>query len=523
MTRTQNPTTLLAWQALQNHFEETKTTQLRDRFKNEAARFNAFSIQAGAVFYDYSKNHIGLDTIDALMDLAKACDVEGWRDKMFSGEAINESEDRAVLHTALRGSTDDDISVDGEVVAQFVADLQDKIKNLSDKIRGYDYITDVVNIGIGGSDLGPNLVYEALSHHADGPRVHFVSNVDGSHIAHVLKDLNPKNTYFIIASKTFTTQETLTNARTARAWFLKDMGESDIPNHFAAVSTNIKAAGDFGINAGNILPMRDWIGGRYSVWSGIGLPVAVSIGFDKFKDFLNGAHMADDHFKNAALDQNIPVLMAMIGVWYRNFYNYDMHAVLPYSQYLDKFASFLQQLDMESNGKAIDRNGERVDYQTGPIIFGNPGTNAQHAFFQLLHQGTTIVPADFICAATPEHDIGDHHQKLLANCFAQTMAMMDGQPNPDQSYRLFEGNRPTSTFVLDTLTPEALGMLIAFYEHKVFVQGIVWNINSFDQWGVELGKILAKDILSAQEQGYNYSGFDSSTAGLLSHVDDKKT
>ena len=460
---------------------------------------NDLTLEHKGLYLDYSKNAISHQVIAELVALAKSCELEQWRDKMFTGEKINNTEDRAVLHTALRAPREAVVNFQGENVMPFIHNTLKRMNAASGALRVQENITDIVNIGIGGSDLGPYMVCEALKHYASGPQVHFVSNVDGAHINETLKGLNPKTTLFLIASKTFTTQETMTNAHTARAWFLKSMQESDIANHFMALSTNLDAVTDFGIAPENMFPFKDWVGGRYSLWSSIGLSICMAIGFDKFEELLAGAHAMDMHFKTAPLDHNMPVLLGLLGVWYRNFWNAEAHAVLPYAQNLHRFPAFLQQMDMESNGKTVTRYGKKTDYDTGPIIFGEAGTNGQHAFYQLIHQGSSMIPADFILVKKPYNGNHDHHKKLLANGLAQTDALMHGQTlsqaNGDP-HRVFNGNVPTNTIVLDELTPFNLGQLIALYEHKVFVQGTIWDLNSFDQPGVELGKTLANKILN---------------------------
>ncbi len=450
---------------------------------------NRLTLSNQGVMLDYSKNSVTEETLTKLIALAKACDLEDWRDKMFSGDKINNTEERAVLHTALRASHGLTPSVD---------DTLARMKDISAKIRAEGKITDVVNIGIGGSDLGPHMVCESLKHLENTPRVHFVSNVDGAHITQTLKYLDPKTTLFLIASKTFTTQETMTNAHTARTWFLNTCSEKDIPEHFLALSTNKDAVITFGIPEENMFPFKDWVGGRYSLWSSIGLSICLSVGFDNFRSLLDGASAMDQHFKTAPLDQNMPVILGLLGVWYRNFWAAESVALLPYAQGLHRFPAFLQQMDMESNGKSVTRDGQSVNYATGPIIFGEAGTNGQHAFYQLIHQGTSLIPCDFILIKKPYNGNADHHKKLLANGLAQADALMNGQTLEEAGsdpHRVFEGNRPSNTIVLDELSPFHLGQLIALYEHKVFVQGIIWGLNSFDQPGVELGKILANNIL----------------------------
>lgn len=490
---------------------------------------------------DYSKNRITDETLALLMQLARECELEQAIDAMFKGEKINETEGREVLHTALRNLSSTPVEVDGTDVMPQVRAVLARMKNFSARVIGGDWkgftgkeITDVVNIGIGGSDLGPVMVTEALKAYRTRLNVHFVSNVDGTHIAETLKPLNPETTLFLVASKTFTTQETMANAESAKAWFLKaGAAAGDVAKHFAALSTNEKGVAAFGIDTANMFEFWDWVGGRYSLWSAIGLSIALAIGFDNFEKLLAGAHAADNHFKTASFEDNIPVILAMLGVWYNNFFDAESHAILPYDQYLHRFAAYFQQGDMESNGKYVDRNGNRVDYETGPIIWGEPGTNGQHAFYQLIHQGTKLIPCDFIAPAVSHNPIGNHHQLLLSNFFAQTEALMNGKSEGEviaelteqgksepeierlKNFKVFEGNRPTNSFLVKKVTPETLGTLIAFYEHKIFVQGIIWNVFSFDQWGVELGKQLANKILPELKAEGEVESHDSSTNGLI--------
>ena len=499
-----------AWKKLKAHRAQIQTTQMRDLFAADAKRFENFHVSVKGMLFDYSK-HIATDeTMGLLMQLARQSALEERRDAMFAGEAINTSEKRAALHTALRGSTGPNLKNSGESVAEFVEQTLAQIKTLAEKIRGGNY-TDVVHIGIGGSDLGPQLVYEALKSFADGPRVHFVSNMDGAHITQTLKNLKPQSTVFIIASKTFTTLETIANATVAMAW-------SGTPGNFFAVTANDAEAKKFGIAGDHILPLREWIGGRYSLWSAIGLPIAVACGFENFEKLLDGAHAADTHFKTANLEQNIPAIMGLLGIWYRNFHDLRAHAILPYAQDLHRLPAYIRQLDMESNGKSVDRAGKPVDYQTAPVIFGEPGTNGQHAFFQLLHQGTDILPCDFIAAVRASHDLPGHHTRLLANALAQSKAMMEGDDSAAEPYRKFPGNRPSSTLLLDIIDPWHMGLLLAFYEHKTFVQGAIWDLNSFDQWGVELGKKLAINITEVLENNKETKFTESSTPGLIRHI-----
>lgn len=509
------------WAALQAHKDEIAALHLRDMFAADAARFDKFHITLEGLLFDYSKHNITDETLEKLCALAKACDVEDRRDAMVSGAAINISENRAALHMALRGSTDDDLVVDGENVTDFVDGALSQIKSVSAEIRTNSQITDVVNIGIGGSDLGPRMVYKALKPRSDGPNVYYISNVDGAALDQRLKTLNPANTLFIIASKTFTTLETLSNAQTAKNWLLGSIDEDALCNHLIAVTANDKAALEFGVEQERILPMREWVGGRYSLWGAIGLSIAISNGFDAFSDFLDGARAADKHFIETPLEKNIPVIMALLGIWYRNFWNYGAQAILPYSHDLRDLPKYLQQLDMESNGKSVDLNGQTIDYATGPVIFGEAGTNAQHAFMQLLHQGPDIIPADFVGIANPEHTLTDHHVKLLGNMLAQSKALMEGQDSADTPHKNSPGNRPSSTLILERLDAYHLGMLLALYEHKIFVQGTIWNINSFDQWGVELGKVIAKDTIQAIENKNENTPLDSSTQNLRDYLTQK--
>lgn len=518
------------WTALCAHQAAMDGVHMRDLFARDPGRFQAFSTGIPGLFVDYSKNRITKETIGLLMALARSRDVEAWRERMFSGEKINTTENRAVLHTALRASGQADIRVDGENIMPFVQSVLEKMRLFTDSVRSGAWlghtgapIRDVVNIGIGGSDLGPYMACEALKPFAaPNLAMHFVSNVDGTHLAEVLKKVQPGTTLFIIASKTFTTQETMANAAAARDWLVGALGDpACVARHFVALSTNEKAVTDFGIDAANMFPFREWVGGRYSVWSAIGLSLALSIGFENFRKFLDGAQAMDAHFRSAPLEQNLPVLLAMLGVWYRNFWGMGSYAVLPYEQYLHRFPAYLQQCDMESNGKSVDRDGLRVDYETGPVLFGEPGTNGQHAFYQLIHQGTSIIPCDFIACRETYNPVDDLHKLLLANFLAQPQALMQGRTlaeaggNPQ---KVFEGNRPSTSILLDRLDPFTLGMLIALYEHKVFVQGIVWNVNSYDQWGVELGKVLAGTVLDVWDGKKDGASLDSSTAGLLAQI-----
>jgi len=541
----QNITKSAEWEALQKHYNDISKLHMRELFDADHNRFEKYSIRLKDILFDYSKNIITDETIDLLLKLAKRAKLNEKIEAMFSGERINFTENRAVLHVALRNFSDMPIYVDGQDIMQGVKSVLHHMKQFSEAVRSGEWrgatdkrITDVVNIGIGGSDLGPAMVCHALKPFSnDVLRVHFVSNIDSTDIVETLKKLDPETTLFIIASKTFTTQETLTNANTAKRWFLKSVGnkESDIKKHFVALSTNEQACQEFGIYPQNMFHFWDWVGGRYSLWSAIGLSIALYIGYDNFEQLLRGAYEIDCHFRNEPFERNIPVIMALLGVWYNNFFGSTSYAVIPYDQYLVRFTEFLQQLDMESNGKYIDANGEKVNYRTGPVLWGTIGTNAQHSFFQLLHQGTHLVPADFIAAVRSPNEVGEHRPILLANFFAQTEALMKGK-NRDEAlqelrqqfkdeetiskllpHKIFEGNRPTNTILLDELTPNTLGKLIAIYEHKVFTQGVLWNINSFDQWGVELGKQLAKRILPELAGDDFIYSHDCSTNGLINH------
>lgn len=514
---------------------------LRQLFAEDSARFDKFSIAFEDILLDYSKNSITEDTRALLVRLAEECGLAEAIEAMFSGERINVTENRPVLHTALRNQSDQPIFVDGQDVMPDVKRVLAQMRAFTENIlsgqwKGYTgkAITDVVNIGIGGSDLGPVMVTEALKAYKTHLNVHFVSNVDGTHIAETLKAVDPETTLFLIASKTFTTQETMANAHTAKDWFLASGAlEQDVAKHFSALSTNTQAVQSFGIDTQNMFEFWDWVGGRYSLWSAIGLSISLAIGFDRFEELLKGAYDADVHFKETSFESNIPVILALLGVWYNNFFQAESHAILPYDQYLHRFAAYFQQGDMESNGKYIDRNGEQVQYQTGPIIWGEPGTNGQHAFYQLIHQGTKLIPCDFIAPANSLNPIGNHHQLLLSNFFAQTEALMNGKTAEEvvaelkkagksdqdiealKAYKVFSGNRPTNSILLKKMTPRTLGRLVAFYEHKIFVQGVIWNIYSFDQWGVELGKQLANQILPELNDDNRVSSHDSSTNGLI--------
>jgi glucose-6-phosphate isomerase len=530
------------WSALESHYQETRHQAMVDLFGTDPERHERFSLSLDAIHLDYSKNRITTRTMELLMELVRRSEIEKKRAEMFDGEQINFTERRSVLHTALRRPPGYEMTVDGDDVASEVADVLGQMKAFCGKVISGEWvgytgkrITDVVNIGIGGSDLGPYMVTEALKPFAHGKlRVHFVSNVDGSHLAETLRGLKPETTLFIIASKTFTTQETLANAMSARAWFIDEARSlAHVAKHFVAVSTNREKVEEFGIDPANMFRFWDWVGGRYSLWSAIGLSIALYLGFERFSELLAGARAMDEHFLNAPLEQNMPVILAMLGIWYNNFFGAHSQAIIPYDQYMHRFPAYLQQLDMESNGKRVDRAGLETDYATGPVIWGEPGTNAQHAFFQLLHQGTEIIPVDFIISLKNQNPMGEHHDMLVANCLAQSEALMKGKSEAEARaeleaaglsgsdlekllpHKLFPGNRPTNTIVLDELNPFNLGSLIALYEHKVFVQGVVWNINSFDQWGVELGKQLAKAILPEFESDDPVEGHDASTNALV--------
>ncbi|WP_257668902.1 glucose-6-phosphate isomerase [Parapedobacter tibetensis] len=536
-----NFTETQAYKYLSNHYVDIAPKHLKDLFKADAARFDKFSISFGDILFDYSKNRIDDTTKALLLQLARECKLDEAIKAMFAGDAINETENRAVLHTALRNSSGDPMLVDGKDVMPEVKAVLAKMQAFSEKIisgewKGYTGkpITDVVNIGIGGSDLGPVMVTEALKPYKTHLNSHFVSNVDGTHIAETLNGINPETTLFLIASKTFTTQETMANAHTARQWLL-DSGAPQIAvaKHFVALSTNSKAVAAFGIDTQNMFEFWDWVGGRYSLWSAIGLSIVLSIGYDNFEELLKGAYVTDDHFSTTPFEENIPVIMALLGIWYNNFFDAETHAILPYDQYMHRFAAYFQQGDMESNGKYVDRNGNRTTYQTGPIIWGEPGTNGQHAFYQLIHQGTKLIPTDFIAPVQSHNPIDEHHTLLLSNFFAQTEALMNGKSETEvaneleangkaqteieklKPFKVFEGNRPSNSFLVKKITPFTLGSLIALYEHKIFVQGIIWNIFSFDQWGVELGKQLAGKILPELREVNEVSSHDSSTNGLI--------
>ena len=537
-----NPTQTQAWQALEAHFAANKETRLKDLFAQDPQRFNKFSLTyQGDILVDYSKNLITEETLKLLIDLAKETDLRSAIDAMFNGEKINMTEGRSVLHVALRNRSDRPIESDGKDVMPEVKAVLAKMKGFCEKIisgewKGYTgkAIQHVVNIGIGGSDLGPVMITEALRPYKNHLQMHFVSNVDGTHIAETLKKIDPETTLFLVASKTFTTQETMTNALTARDWFIKTASDkAHVAKHFAALSTNGKAVAEFGIDTNNMFEFWDWVGGRYSSWSAIGMPIALSVGFENFEALLQGAFEMDMHFATASYEQNVPVLLALIGLWYNNFYGAESEAILPYDQYMHRLPAYFQHVNMESTGKYVDRNGKPVDYQTGPIIWGEPGTNGQHAFYQLIHQGTKLIPCDFLAPAISHNPIGDHHPKLLANFFAQTEALAFGKSKEEVEaeflaagktleqvkdlvpFKVFEGNRPTNSILFKSLTPKTLGALIAMYEHKIFVQGAIWNIFSFDQWGVELGKQLANKILPELGTDEAVTSHDGSTNGLI--------
>lgn len=537
-----NPASTKAWQLLQQHAEEMKQTNMRELFRNDPDRFHHYSFRQKDILADFSKNIISGKTVELLLQLAAECRLQDGINAMFNGDAINATEKRSVLHVALRNFSGRPVYAMGTNVMPGVKAVLRKMKKFADAVhdgtfRGYTgkRIKYIVNIGIGGSDLGPLMVTEALKpYQVEGIETFFVSNVDGTHIAETLKKVNPERTLFLIASKTFTTQETMTNALTARAWFLKKAKqEKHIASHFVALSTNEKEVVQFGIDKKNMFEFWDWVGGRYSLWSAIGLSIALSIGYKNFEQLLKGAHETDNHFHSTPFESNIPVWMALLGIWYTNFWGAQSETILPYDQYMHRFAAYFQQGNMESNGKSIDRNGEPVEYATGPVIWGEPGTNGQHAFYQLIHQGTPLIPCDFIAPAQSHNPVGDHHTKLLSNFFAQTEALMNGKTEEEAEkelekaglgaeaiasllpYKIFAGNKPTNSFLIKKITPFTLGQLIALYEHKIFVQGVIWNIYSFDQWGVELGKQLANKILPELESTEPVQGHDASTNGLI--------
>lgn len=534
-----NPTQTTTWKKLQAHFEVLKNVQMQDLFANEPARAENMHLQWKDFLVDYSKNIVTNETLDLLQELANEVQLKEAISKYFEGELINQTENRAVLHTALRAKENATVFVDGTNVMPEIYAVKNKIKQFSNEIiagqrKGYTGkpFTDVVNIGIGGSDLGPAMIVEALQYYKNPLNVHFVSNVDGDHVNEILKKVNPETTLFVIVSKTFTTQETLSNAETIRSWFLQSATQDDVAKHFVAVSTNIQKVTEFGINPDNIFPMWDWVGGRFSLWSAVGLSISLAVGFDHFDQLLEGAHEMDEHFKNESFEKNIPVVLALLSIWYNNFFGAESEALIPYTQYLQKLAPYLQQGIMESNGKSIGRDGKPVNYQTGTIIWGEPGTNSQHAFFQLIHQGTKLIPTDFIGYKEALYGNKDHHDKLMSNFFAQTEALLMGKTETQVKaefqkqgiseekaafllpFKVFAGNKPTNTLLIDKLTPASLGALVALYEHKIFVQGVIWNIFSYDQWGVELGKQLASSILN-EIVDKTPQAHDSSTAFLL--------
>jgi glucose-6-phosphate isomerase len=540
-----NPTTTIAWQNLQKHFDKMNSVSMVEMFQEDASRSEKFHLKWNDFLVDYSKNIINDETMESLLELANEVQLKDAIAKYFEGDIINQTENRAVLHTALRAENTADIKVDGENVVSEIVEVKAKIKNFTEEVvngvrKGFTgkAFTDIVNIGIGGSDLGPDMAVEALQFYKNHLNVHFVSNVDGDHVNEIIKKLNPETTLFVIVSKTFTTQETLTNSETIREWFLsREFGtakQEDVAKHFVAVSTNIKKVTEFGINPENIFPMWDWVGGRFSLWSAVGLSISLAVGFDNYNELLKGANEMDTHFKTESFDTNIPVILALLSIWYNNFFGAESEALIPYTQYLKKLAPYLQQGTMESNGKSVARDGKPVDYQTGTIIWGEPGTNSQHAFFQLIHQGTKLIPTDFIGFVKPLYGNEDHHDKLMSNFFAQTEALMNGKTKEQVQaefdkqglseekanfllpFKVFNGNKPTNTILIQKLTPKTLGSLISLYEHKIFVQGVIWNIFSFDQWGVELGKQLANSILD-EINAKKVNNHDSSTEFLLNH------
>ncbi|MBV2194893.1 MAG: glucose-6-phosphate isomerase [Flavobacterium sp.] len=534
-----NPSQTAAWQQIQLHFEKMQATSMKDLFASDANRAEKFHIQWNDFLVDYSKNIVSQETLDLLLNLANEVELKQAITSYFQGDLINQTENRAVLHTALRAKESANVLVDGVNVMPEVYSVKNKIKNFSNEVisgnkKGFTGkpFTDIVNIGIGGSDLGPAMIVEALQFYKNHLNVHFVSNVDGDHVNEVIKKLNPETTLFVVVSKTFTTQETLSNAETIRSWFLQSASQDDVAKHFVAVSTNIQKVTEFGINPGNVFPMWDWVGGRFSLWSAVGLSISLAVGFNNFDSLLKGANEMDEHFKNESFEKNIPVILALLSIWYNNFFGAESEALIPYTQYLQKLAPYLQQGIMESNGKSIGRDGKPVNYQTGTIIWGEPGTNSQHAFFQLIHQGTKLIPTDFIGFKHSLHANKDHHDKLMSNFFAQTEALLMGKTEAQVKaefekqgisgekadfllpFKVFSGNKPTNTILINKLTPESLGALVAMYEHKIFVQGIIWNIFSYDQWGVELGKQLANSILE-EIQSKNVRHHDNSTSFLL--------
>ena len=536
-----NPSNTNAWQNLKKHFSTMESNSIKEMFQKDGTRAEKFHIQWNDFLVDFSKNNITQETLDLLLKLTEEVNLKEAIAQYFNGDLINQTENRAVLHTALRAPESATFLVDGSNVMPEIYDVKKNIEKFTNEITsghltGYTgkAFTDVVNIGIGGSDLGPAMVVEALQYYKNHLNIHFVSNVDGDHVNEIIKKINPETTLFVIVSKTFTTQETLTNSETIRTWFLQSAKQEDVAKHFVAVSTNIQKVTEFGIDANNIFPMWDWVGGRFSLWSAVGLSVSLAVGFDNFDKLLKGANQMDEHFKNESFDKNIPVILALLSVWYNNFFGAESEAIIPYTQYLQKLAPYLQQGIMESNGKSIGRDGKPVNYQTGTIIWGEPGTNSQHAFFQLIHQGTKLIPTDFIGYVTPLYGNSDHHNKLMSNFFAQTEALLNGKTAEQvqaefdkqgmekakadflKPFKVFTGNKPTNTILIQKLTPESLGSLVAMYEHKIFVQGIIWNIFSYDQWGVELGKQLANSILE-EINAKKVAQHDSSTTLLLNH------
>ncbi|MET0759898.1 MAG: glucose-6-phosphate isomerase [Flavobacterium sp.] len=536
-----NPSETQVWKNLQKHFGAMKDVSMSEMFANDGSRAEKFRLQWNDFLVDYSKNRITQETMDLLLSLANEAQLKTAISSYFEGDVINETENRAVLHTALRAPENTIVKVDGQNIIPEIFEVKSKIKTFTNEILNGDRkgftgktFTDVVNIGIGGSDLGPAMVVEALQFYKNHLNLHFVSNIDGDHVNELLKKINPETTLFVIVSKTFTTQETLTNSETIRNWFLQSASQNDVAKHFVAVSTNVEKVKTFGIDENNIFPMWDWVGGRFSLWSAVGLSISLAVGYDNFNKLLKGANEMDEHFKTADFDKNIPVVLALLSIWYNNFFGSESEALIPYTQYLQKLAPYLQQGIMESNGKSIGRDGNPVNYQTGTIIWGEPGTNSQHAFFQLIHQGTKLIPTDFLGFVHSLHGNEDHHNKLMSNFFAQTEALLNGKSenqvkkefqqqgisaekaNILTPFKVFEGNKPTNTILIEKLTPETLGSLVALYEHKIFVQGIIWNIFSYDQWGVELGKLLANSILDEIQSGA-VKEHDNSTEFLLNY------
>lgn len=534
-----NPTTTKAWKELEDHFSKIENQHMRDMFRNDENRADKFTIKWEDFYVDLSKNRITENTRELLLNLADECNLKDAINSYFSGEAINKTENRPVLHTALRAAKDAEIEVRGENVVPEVQEVKTRIRDFSNEIisgtrKGFTgkAFTDIVNIGIGGSDLGPVMVTESLKFYKNHLNLHFISNVDGDHVHETIKDLNPETTLFLIVSKTFTTMETLSNATTVRDWFLRSAPQKEVSKHFIAVSTNLQKVEDFGVDINNIFPMWDWVGGRFSLWSAVGLSISLAIGYENFASLLEGARKMDVHFRETPFEENLPVQLALLSIWYNNFFKAESEAIIPYSQYLDRFPSYLQQAIMESNGKSVDRNGEKVNYETGTIIWGEPGTNSQHAFFQLIHQGTKLIPTDFIGFKHSLFQDKSHQDKLMANYFAQTEALLNGKNLEEveeelkakgfnreevdriKTFKIFDGNNPTNTILIEKLTPESMGKLIALYEHKIFVQGVIWNIFSYDQWGVELGKQLANKIL-AEFAAKSVNNHDSSTKNLL--------